>query len=448
MRYFIIFFSSCLIILFLFVNESGASTVELFGMGARAQGLGNAFSAVADDASALYYNPAGLVRLKGNYTYVGYLYGTPRLKQGDTEIPAPSEKMLLFNTGYPLKGKMEGKLAFGFSLYYPQGKILHMTMHRVEEPYFLLYENQIEVLHIRMGVGWRPLSFLSVGFSALLLSALDGYIYTYEPFQPGDIPREELDPTKRLVLSMDQDIPSTASFTIGLLADIGKYFSVGLTYRNESDLPMVNKLDMVLEIVELGPLGYAPILVDVDVSTRYTPTQLTLGTSYQGRLILLGFDLTWAKYSKYTLPAAYAEIDFSRIKEFYSEKVDEDFAEELIEGLFKLNPPKEPVVSLKDVLIPRVGVEGRLSDLFRLRGGYYFEPSFIESTDCPIFDSDKHSISMGGGLSFINPMGGIVKGRLNIDLTFQTIIFTKRRFLGDEIGGQVYSGSLGMDVTF
>ena len=41
---------------------TGASFLKI-GIGARAAGLGNAFTSISDDATAMYWNPAGLVRL-------------------------------------------------------------------------------------------------------------------------------------------------------------------------------------------------------------------------------------------------------------------------------------------------------------------------------------------------------------------------------------------------
>ncbi len=60
------------------VGSSG-SLFQSIGVGARAAGMGGAFSALADDISALYWNPAGIARLKGintAATYTAWFGGT------------------------------------------------------------------------------------------------------------------------------------------------------------------------------------------------------------------------------------------------------------------------------------------------------------------------------------------------------------------------------------
>jgi len=55
-------------------GEGGASIFSGFnlGVGARAKALADAYSAVADDATGVYWNPAGLVNLSRKELYLGY----------------------------------------------------------------------------------------------------------------------------------------------------------------------------------------------------------------------------------------------------------------------------------------------------------------------------------------------------------------------------------------
>ena len=53
------------------VGTIGGQSLKI-GIGARATGMGSGFSAVADDASAVYWNPAGVSRLTGNIVSINH----------------------------------------------------------------------------------------------------------------------------------------------------------------------------------------------------------------------------------------------------------------------------------------------------------------------------------------------------------------------------------------
>ena len=67
--------------------------------GAAAAGMGNAFTAQADDPSAIHYNPAGMTQLQGVQTMFGTL-----LAGGTTNFTGP--------TGATARGDRNGSVAW------------------------------------------------------------------------------------------------------------------------------------------------------------------------------------------------------------------------------------------------------------------------------------------------------------------------------------------------
>lgn len=95
-------------------GTSGAQFLKI-GVGARAQGMGGAFTAIANDASSLYWNPAGIARIPNmeflfaytdwltdiNHAFIGFVYNAGTIgsfgfsltsvSMGDMEITTPEE---------------------------------------------------------------------------------------------------------------------------------------------------------------------------------------------------------------------------------------------------------------------------------------------------------------------------------------------------------------------
>lgn len=82
-------------ILFLSASYSYCAFFDI-GEGARPQGMGKAFVAVADDANALFYNIAGITQIDkiiGTSTYTKLYVGLPGLNEGSAAIVFPLEKI-------------------------------------------------------------------------------------------------------------------------------------------------------------------------------------------------------------------------------------------------------------------------------------------------------------------------------------------------------------------
>ena len=66
--------------------DAHANPLDIFGFGARAQGLGGAYTAQANDFSANYYNPAGLAAKEGLRLELGYAYHQPMMSINDADV--------------------------------------------------------------------------------------------------------------------------------------------------------------------------------------------------------------------------------------------------------------------------------------------------------------------------------------------------------------------------
>ncbi len=75
----------CLLLTLWSASPASAQVPRVYGQGAAAIGMGNAFAAQADDPSALHYNPAGLTQLSGVH-----LMGGGALVGGTTDFRSPN----------------------------------------------------------------------------------------------------------------------------------------------------------------------------------------------------------------------------------------------------------------------------------------------------------------------------------------------------------------------
>jgi long-chain fatty acid transport protein len=405
-----------------------ADVNQLFSHTPRPMSLGGAYTAVANDASALYYNPAGLTEVDGSFIELAFLFtfpnfGATRSDGMRPDLSPPSDDSYGLHLAWSPRSILDGNLGLGFSLLLPHRKALHFVVHRFEDPYFVLYENSVELLEIRVGAAYKILDLVSIGFSGLLLAGLDGKVVLEAPFQA----TSDIDSSKRTVVAVDALLPNRQFFTAGAQIFPLKGLRFGVSYREATFVPIRLPIDFTVEILGLTPIR---TVADLDVKVKYSPAQLTFGGAWEVTPdLMITADVAYAFYSKYQIP--YGNVTLER-------KFSPDIT---------LLPPKQPQTELRDVIIPRVGAEYRLAESFTIRAGYYFFRSFIKSSDAPIFDSDKHGIT--AGLSYALGKLFLPQGtELDLIGAGQLVLFTSRHTADYSHSGQVFSTSFGAQFTY
>lgn len=118
--------------LLLVVGRANAAGFNIYEMSARATALGGAFTATADDPSAIFYNPAGLTAQKSRWSVslsVSPLLPDARFSRalGSTELAYPGEAQsqtadaAFYPTGLYVGLRHDERLAFGFGFFTPFG---------------------------------------------------------------------------------------------------------------------------------------------------------------------------------------------------------------------------------------------------------------------------------------------------------------------------------------
>ena len=431
-----------LLLLSLRPAPAAADLASHFGMNPRSMGLAGAYTGLAEDVTALYYNPAGLVQLQGMTASFGLLFGRPLLAEDGTSLNMYEENSFYLHVGLPLSGKLKDHLAFGASLNMPWGKYLNAKLFKKHEPYFMMYDASVQMLQVRAGgalrIPWGPLNWLSLGAAVQVFGWVNGNVGFYAPFQKaGD--GEPEDPDAKLEAWAEMDVPTSFFFTAGAMAFIGDRWRVGLTYRSavrqDVEIPIVltTRLESLVGRLEIPISGVARF------TSKYWPQQVSLGATFKHKKLLVTLDLTWLDYSEYVVPIGTVLLDIEKLKK------DPRIGVILPEP--ELLHPIKPKVELLDMLVPRVGAEYQLLSWLTARAGYAYERSPVQNTDLPIYDCDKNTFALSARASFLKPLG-LLPGLLNIDLSLMDVWYVGRNVLGSEVGGHVLSVSTGVEVIF
>ena len=374
-----------------------------FGFGPRPIAMGGAFTAVADDFTSSYYNPAGILAVKKTRVGAGWQF----IKQNYHVNGEPVHGNFTdgvymgFSMPVPFKDWLAERIGIGYGFYQPILYVVDLTVPEERVPQFVLAESapEVQIIHLALAVDVIPGTLIGAG--ATFLSDLGGTLDMHTGIRG-------IEGMDDIVSVVDQEAQPIVSPTAGILFRPGTFFprlerlTVGLTWRDEFSL------DLSFPVVIA--LGIVPLNLDLSSEFIHTPMQFVFGLAYRVTdRLLLSFDLSYNDWSEYRPPTLEEEISFDI-------------------PLFELefNPGENADPGARDTMTPRLGAEYRLLTTEALdltvRGGYFWDPTPLpeQAENANFLDGDRHVFSFGTGLTIKRLLGfDLSKRPVGIETAFQ-----------------------------
>ncbi|MEW6444268.1 MAG: outer membrane protein transport protein [bacterium] len=423
-----------------------ASMVDVYGWGARAVSMGGAFTALADDFTAVYYNPAGLMyqrtleetvpHRKGIKFDFGYVYGDPQLYVRDPQKGRHSEDYGSTTGPYlgvtldpiDFHGTFARKLfAFGLGLYMPVDHILYYGRYFPEErrfPFFYDYSMRFVLLP---GMAVEPWPGLSIGVGLQFLIRLHtdtvGTVYASldkltspDAIFHGRVPLER----ENVRLGEFEDLTLNLAPIVGLQYRPFERLRFGLVYRGEN---YVNDFGLTDPLINLGEILAFEQGYQFKFVRFFTPHQFFLGVAFlPTSAITISLDAGW--------------FDWSDFHDIEASKPDPPF---------------------RDTWMPRIGVEYRWQEVWSFRAGYFFYDSPVPEQKgfTNFMDNDRHVGSSGIEWIWTDPPGFWDKPvHFSLSLQYHALVERTYRktdpddpyYPGYSFGGYIWMGGLQVSV--
>jgi hypothetical protein len=338
-----------------------ANPIEVFGLTSRRAGQASVGIAAADDASALYYDPAGLVASRGGELLFGTLGAYSHLSINGDRAPLadPYGFQLALRAPLPLGGPLADRVTVGFALHLLPRKVARIVAPAPDQAFYPYYGDRLSRIVVLPGAAVRLGHGISIGGAVNVLASLTGSIYAAEGA------------TRAIDARVDERIPTIARAIAGVHWQLSPTLRVGAVYRQRFEIPFSTSAQTVV--------AGEPIDLDLRASGQFTPHQLGAGVTWSSAAFAASLDLGYAMWSDY--PGPYVDVA-SRLP------------------LIGPVPAQTPDVPFTDTVSVRAGLESISDRGFVFRGGYAFESSPVPRDQTGVtnlLDGTKHTVAFGSG---------------------------------------------------
>ncbi|MBI2059994.1 MAG: hypothetical protein HYT87_09515 [Nitrospirae bacterium] len=416
-----------------------SNPIEHFGFGSRNSALGLAGIAAANDSSAVFYNPAGLLLSPGNGYNLGYTFTQPviEFQKGDEEYRRLRSNIIQgyhfgFTTVYG--GWFRRRAALGLGIYIPTTTLLRAIVRGEQEPNFYVYSNT-EGIYIGLSGAARPTKWLLVGAGIQALASLKGPVFLNLPPIKVNISSlsdisQSLEIRGEIKADLDVEIDPKIAPIAGVMVYPFDWLRAGAVYRGALWVPieLALRLKLQAEITGLGSLQISELeqaLSDLPLAVRtnvqYHPEQFGGGLMLLPlRELVLTGDLTYKRWSK--LKSNYASLGDASSGDSVGLNDLVQSLTAIFGGNVDLTIPHLPELNLKDTVNFSGGIEWMVISWLRLRGGYNLRPSPApaQTGKTNFLWPHEHLLTGGLGVTFKDPFAALK--RIAVDGHAQTMI--------------------------
>lgn len=439
-----------------FTSGSGfASNFSIFENGVRAAGMGGAFVAIANDGSALFYNPAGIAFQKGtrlqmdSLGVVGLFRFFPSSTPPGTIVPEKGYNLnvkpkLIPVASMYLTKSMSQRMTFGFAMFAPFGLSANATSFRDSDPKNLKYVGRFSGTRAALQSFWfQPTmayritdnSAIAVGIAMVhthlfieqsILNPLDDGTVFGEKLAPIVFPGQPDNPAGKAIARL---LPEGRSRLAGTSNSPG--YNVGYLWKHEKSKTNFGLMWRSAVVHHLsGKASFAfttgyPLeaFVGKDKIPSLFPTQ-----SIKGSFVTPG---TWSvgfSNSAFWHSTISAQLDFQDYRRFKDVPVNFSLTQSTgqdVNGntvVTTLATPAELRLKfqLENSYIARVGFEKQMGEKMTVRAGYIFDHSPVKDASVgPLFpDSSRNNFTFG--------VSRMVMGNKEISFFYQAMKFLNR----------------------
>ncbi len=346
-------------------SSAWASGFALVQQGTAAMAQGNAFVAEASDASAIFYNPAGLNQLKRTQVYQGSFFNYPdREFSGGGLDSQTNHRLYRAMTAY-VAIPVHDRVALGFGFFSPFG------MGTVWPPTwagrYITTFSSIHTYNLNPVISVKVLDNLSLAagydvmWSKVRLKRKIPIVIGGKTFPDGE--------------TQITGEGSGSGYNLGLHYEPLSGVKLGVAYRSQIKVNHSGGLSTSLPV----PLGQGA--TSAGEATIVYPPSLTMGIAYSRfKPFAFEFDTTWTGWSSY-----------DKLKVNLDTPI-------LVNGvpITTITTPK----NWRDTWAFRFGASYEVNDYMKLRAGYIYDLTPVPSSsfDPQVPDSNRHIFTVGQDL--------------------------------------------------